>query len=117
VAFTEHTGAPDDPREPLTYTATYGTSHGRPGPYLIVVDATRDAGTFEMPLDELYRDRPGLAAGSYVSSVDVPGIRRRAVLTAVADLEGRTEREPIAGYNTVDPWPGTRGALVGTPDR
>jgi hypothetical protein len=104
VPFDEHTGAPGDPNEPFTYTAQVPTDRSEPGQFLIVVDAWRAAGAFDFELDELYRKRPGLKPEDMVRRVDVPAIRRRALLAARSDREGVSKDEPIVGYNEREPW-------------
>jgi hypothetical protein len=94
----EHTGAGDDPHEAGTYTAIFDATR-TPGAYTIQIGAARGGGRVRSALDEYYAGRPGLAPDRLVHTVTVPEIRRRAVLAAVVDLEGRTERDPIAGYN------------------
>jgi uncharacterized protein YegL len=103
VSFDEHTGAPGDPNEPFTYTATIPTGRSEPGQFLIVVDAWRPAGTFDVKLDELYRQRPGLRPEDMVKRIEVPNIRRRALLAATSDREGASKEEPIVGYNEREP--------------
>jgi hypothetical protein len=98
VAFQERTGVGDDAVEAGTYTAMFEDT-STPGVYAIEVEAARRRGRIRSPLDEYYAGRPGLAPNRHVQTVTVPEIRRRAVLTAVADAEGRTERDPVAGYN------------------
>jgi hypothetical protein len=98
VAFREHSGTGDDPLEAGTYTATFEDTH-LPGAYTIEIEASRRRGRVRSPLDEYYAGRPGIAPKRLAPTVTVPDIHRRAVLTAVADPEGRTERDPVVGYN------------------
>ncbi len=100
--FEEHTGGPGDREEALLYTATIPTKKNLRGQYMVVVDAFRKAGKFDLILDELYARRPGLK--DKVVKFVVPEIRRRAFVTVTADPEGPSPKEPIAGSNPKDPW-------------
>jgi hypothetical protein len=104
IKFKEHTGAKGDPNEPFTYTASIPTGREHSGQYLISVDARRSKGSFTIELDELYRQQPGLKPNQMKRTVTVPAIRRRVILTATADREGPSKKEPITGYNSKAPW-------------
>jgi hypothetical protein len=113
LRFIEHTGAQGDPNEPYTYTVRIPTEREHPGQYLIVVDARRARGKFVIELDELYRQRPGLAPEQMAREVSIPRIRRRAIVAATVDREGPTGREPITGFNRKPPTvPRNQAALV-----
>jgi hypothetical protein len=101
--FVEHTGTQGDPNEPFTYTVRIPTERAQPGQYLIIVDARRARGKFSIELDELYRQRPGIAPQQMTHEVSVPAIRRRAIVATTVDREGPTGKEPIPGFNPKPP--------------
>jgi hypothetical protein len=84
------------------YTADVATEE-RPGQYLIVVDASREAGTFTQHLDELYTLRKGFSPGDETRTVATPEIRRQAILSVVTTEKDPDPDEPKAGVNDVDP--------------
>lgn len=101
--FVEHKGAAGDKEEPFVYTATIKGAKER-GQYLIAVDAARAKGTFELELDELYRRKPGLKPQDMKRKFQTPKLKRRKFLSVVADRQGRSREEPVAGHNTKGGW-------------
>ena len=85
------------------YRARIPSMSDRTGQYLIVVDAYREKGTFEMKPDPFYKITPDLRSKDDTATIFVPRIRRRVLLSITADPKGRRPNEPRAGYNTKAP--------------